>query len=80
MFHPFLEAGGVLFWLGTLVLFFITVGFMSFHRTGRALATVIVYVAAVALFTDANLLGWLRQHYFLAAEYAAATLRSAPCI
>lgn len=74
MVHPFLEAGGLLFWLGTLVLFLTTVGFMSFHRTGRALLTVLVYVAAVALFTDANLLGWLRIHYILAAEYVAGYL------
>jgi hypothetical protein len=74
MLNPILAAGGILFWVITAVLFLTTVGFMSFHRTGRALTTVIVYVAAVALFTDANLLGWLREHYILAAEYVAGYL------
>lgn len=63
MIEPFIMFGGLVFWSLTAVLFFTTVGFMSYGKTGKAFFSVVAWAAVVVFFTTADPISWVLANW-----------------
>lgn len=57
MIHAFLEAGGLIFWILTAIVALVIASEVQNDRSGVATATIVGYIAAIALFTTAGAAG-----------------------